>query len=327
MKVRFLIIRFSSIGDIVLTSPVIRAIKTQIPNAEVHFVTKARYANLLINNPNISKIHILENKMKPLLRQLVNENFDYIIDLHNNFRSRQIKLRLKARSFSYNKLNIKKWMLVSLKINLLPDLHVVDRYMQTLRFFNLKDDARGLEFFIPEDQHFDLSLLPSHFTDGYIAFALGGTYFTKRLPLDKIIEICSKIKYPVVLLGGADEFETGEQIRSRFPEQTVNLCGKTSIHASASLIKQSRLVLTNDTGLMHIASAFKKDILSFWGNTTPAFGMTPYMPGFNSTILQVDKLGCRPCSKLGYKKCPKGHFRCMGEIDTDVAIGWINSHF
>jgi ADP-heptose:LPS heptosyltransferase len=327
MKVKFLIIRFSSIGDIVLTSPVLRAIKNQVNNAEVHFVTKVRYAELLVDNPHIDRLHLLDDKMTPLLKRLKKENFDYIIDLHHNFRSGQIKRNLKTKSWSFRKHNINKWLLILLKINFMPHVHIVDRYMETLRELNIRNDSPGLEYFIPEKARYDLARLPEPFSAGYVAFSLSGTYYTKRLPNNKVVEICNQIPYPVVLLGGKNEFASGEEIAALGTGNILNLCGSLTIHESASLIEKANVVLTNDTGLMHIAAAFRKKILSFWGNTVPEFGMYPFMPAPESIRLEVTGLKCRPCSKLGYGKCPKGHFRCMNEIDTRAAVEWITKNY
>lgn len=327
MKVKFLVIRLSSIGDVVLTTPVVRGLKQQVEGAEVHFVTKEKHASLLYGNPNIDKVHILQEKISPLLDKLQQEKFDYVIDLHRNIRSGQIKRRLKVPSFTFDKLNIKKWMLVNFKINQMPDSHVVDRYMDVLSVFDVQNDSLGLDFYIPEEEEYPANQLPGGYSGGFVAIVIGGTYFTKRLPARKVAEICTKISYPVVLLGGNWEFETGEEIVKMVSGNVVNFCGKLSIHQSASLIRQARVVLTNDTGLMHIAAAFKKKVLSFWGNTVAAFGMVPYLPHPSSLILQVDNLKCRPCSKLGYNKCPRKHFRCMNDLNTDIAADWVKANF
>lgn len=327
MKVKFLVIRLSSIGDIVLTTPVVRGIKQQVEDSEVHFVTKEKHAPLLYGNPYIDKVHMLQGKITPLLDELQQEKFDYVIDLHRNIRSGQIKRRLKVPSFTFDKLNIKKWMLVNFKVNQLPDSHVVDRYMDVLSDLGVQNDSNGLDFYIPEEEEYPADKLPVGYSGGFVAIVIGGTYFTKRLPALKVAEICTKIAYPVVLLGGNWEFETGEEIVNITSGKVVNLCGKLSIHQSASLIRQARLVMTNDTGLMHIAAAFKKKVLSFWGNTVPAFGMVPYLPHSASKILQIDNLKCRPCSKLGYNKCPRKHFRCMNDLNTDIAADWVKANF
>lgn len=327
MSIKFLIIRFSSIGDIVLTSPVVRILKQQVADAEIHFVTKEKYAGLLTSNPNIDKVYVLNEKLASLIQQLRQENYSYIIDLHNNLRSSLIKLNLGVRAFSFDKLNFRKWILVNFKKNYLPGVHLVDRYIDTLSGFKVINDQAGLDFYIPEKKQFDFSGLPELFRDGYVAFVTGGTYLTKRLPVDKINAICSQTPFPVVLLGGRWEHQTGEEIVAKNSGHVINFCGKLDIHASASLLQNARLVLTNDTGLMHIAAAFRKKILSFWGNTVESFGMYPYLPHPASRSLQVENLPCRPCSKIGFHNCPKGHFRCMNEIDTEAAVRWIVENY
>ncbi|MFV0593700.1 MAG: glycosyltransferase family 9 protein [Draconibacterium sp.] len=327
MKVKFLVIRFSSIGDIVLTSPVVRGLKQQVEEAEIHFVTKEKHAGLLLSNPNIDKVHLLGENINDLLLKLEHENFDYIIDLHQNLRSNRIKRSLNAPSFSVDKLNFQKWLMVQFKINRLPQRHIVDRYLATTSVFDVKDDGEGLDYFIPEDEVFNLEDLPETFRNGYVAFVIAGTFATKQLPLNKVVEICRNISYPVILLGGKCEKETGEKILSQTNGNVLNYAGKISLNQSASLVRDANIVLSNDTGLMHIAAAFKKKILSFWGNTISEFGMVPYRTNNASLQLEVKDLKCRPCSKLGYQKCPKKHFKCMNDIDTGLAVRWIKKNF
>jgi ADP-heptose:LPS heptosyltransferase len=327
MKIKFLIIRFSSIGDIVLTSPVVRCLKNQVDNAEIHFVTKEKYVHVVAPNPFIHKIHILRENFNDLIAELKSEQFDYIIDLHQNFRSNRIKGILKIPSFTFDKLNIQKFLFVNFKINHLPDKHIVDRYMDSLSVFDVKNDEEGLDFFIPENDKFINIELPDEFRNGFVAFVIAGTYNTKKLPQEKIIEICDALKYPVILLGGKSENRIGEEILSESKGNIINFAGKINLNQSASLINSANVVLTNDTGLMHIAAAFKKKILSFWGNTVPEFGMNPYKPHPASKIMEVENLKCRPCSKLGYNKCPKKHFKCMKEIDVHKVVEWVNQNF
>jgi ADP-heptose:LPS heptosyltransferase len=326
MKKKYLVIRFSSIGDIVLTSPLLRCLKKQVEEAEIHFVTKAKYRDLLIASPYIDKLHFLNDHFGEMLKILREENFDYVIDLHQNFRSFRIKKSIPAPSVSINKLNFRKWLLVNVKIDRLPENHIVERYLKTVSFFNVDYDGLGLDYFIPEGQEYR-GILPTRFRDGYIAFIIGGTYTTKRLPAGKIVEICQQTGYPFILIGGEEEAAPGDRISKLAGENVLNLAGKTSINGSASLVKNANLVLTNDTGMMHIAAAFGKKILSFWGNTVPRFGMYPYFPHPSSRILEVDGLKCRPCSKLGFRSCPQKHFRCMNDLDTGEAVSWILANY
>jgi ADP-heptose:LPS heptosyltransferase len=325
---RILIIRFSSIGDIVLTTPVIRCLKKQWKGKlEIHFLTKRNFAGVLQANPHIDHTHVIENKVDEVTSELKALNFDYVIDLHNNIRTKQVKSRLGTKSFTFKKLNVKKWLLVNLKLNSMPPVHIVDRYLETVSALGIVNDGKGLDHFIPDSESIELTSLPESHRHGYIAWAIGGAHATKMLPIEKVIGIAKAVQKPVVLLGGPGDVANGKAIAEASGAHVFNGCGKFSIHQSALLIKGAHKVLTNDTGMMHIAAAFKKDILSFWGNTVPEFGMHPYLPQGegSSKMMQVDNLNCRPCSKIGYKECPKKHFKCMLNQDETSAIEWVTA--
>lgn len=310
-KTKFLILRFSSIGDIVLTTPVVRCLKLQYPDAEVHFATKKQFKVLVENNTYIDKYFLFENSLNSFIKTLQSENYDYIIDLHNNLRTSIIKFKIPAKAFSFNKLNFKKWFLVNLKINRMPDIHIVDRYLQTLESLGIKNDNNGLDYFIPKH---DIVFFEN--STPFAAYAIGGQHFTKKLPTNKIIEVCQNIKSNIILLGGEEDFETGEIIRTLVGSKVINACGKYNLNQSASLLRQAEYVISHDTGLMHIAAALKKRIISIWGNTVPEFGMYPYLTDYH--IIENKNLSCRPCSKIGYSNCPKGHFKCMEELDIRI---------
>jgi ADP-heptose:LPS heptosyltransferase len=319
---KILVIRFSSIGDIVLTTPVVRCLKTQVENSQVHYVTKLQYKSILEHNPYIDKLFFLGERLSALAAELQQEKYDLVIDLHNNLRTRILKFRLGVPAVSFNKLNVEKWLMVNLKINKLPAVHIVDRYLQTAQRLGVKSDALGLDFFIPEKDNVPLEWLPETHRVGFVAYAIGGQHETKKLPVARMIELCKKINRPIVLLGGKEDFENGDRVRLHFEEINdarrnfiYNSCGKFNLNQSASVLKKSDLVFSHDTGLMHIAAAFKKEVYSIWGNTIPAFGMYPYRTKYHS--LENTNLGCRPCSKIGFDKCPKGHFKCMNEMVFD----------
>ena len=179
-KQKILIIRFSSIGDIVLTTPVIRAIKTQLDDVELHYCTKKQYHNLLEENPYIDKFHLLDNSLNELINDLKAEQFDYIIDLHNNLRTRRIKAKLKRPNKAFEKLNWEKWLIVNLKINKLPNIHIVDRYLETASALGIKKDALGLEYFIPEKDIVEKDWLPETHRGEFVVFAIGGQHETKN---------------------------------------------------------------------------------------------------------------------------------------------------
>lgn len=323
---KFLVIRFSSIGDIVLTSPVVRCLKKQVPNAEIHYLTKPAFNDVLKANPYIDYVHVLDKPLLEKIKELKAIGFDFIIDLHNNLRTQIIKSALNVTAFSFDKLNTEKAQLVNFKINTLPNIHIVDRYLNTLTNFGVINDGLGLDYFIPEDTK--LSATVTDLTQQpYLTIAIGAQHYTKRLPTAKLIEICKTISTKIILLGGKDDETTGQQIADESGTHVVNLAGKLSLNQSALVIKQAQQVITHDTGLMHIAAAFKKPIISIWGNTVPDFGMGPYYGNqiISNHIFEVLNLPCRPCSKIGFNHCPKKHFNCMNLQDTAAIADVVNA--
>ncbi len=319
---KILVIRFSSIGDIILTTPVVRCLKQQLDGVEVHFLTKKQFVPVLRENPYIDKLISIEENTDEVISELKKQSYDHIVDLHKNFRSKGVIMKLRKPATSFSKINIKKWLAVNLKIIRLPDVHIVDRYFQAVVGLGVKNDGKGLDYFITDADKVELNSLPTKHRNEYIGWVIGGTYFTKIYPDEKIIEVCRKIDKPVILLGGKGDYERGQRIAEAVGANVFNACGKFSLNQSASLVKQADKIITNDTGLMHIAAAFRKEIISLWGNTIPEFGMYPYMPGDEnkSVIFEVKNLPCRPCSKLGYKQCPKNHFDCMRKIEVERIV-------
>jgi heptosyltransferase-2 len=324
---KFLIIRFSSIGDIVLTTPVVRCLKKQVPGAEIHYLIKPQFKTVMAHNPYIDKIHVLQQDWDQMIAELKAEKFDYIIDLHHNLRTLRVKKALKVRDFSFNKLNIEKFIFTKLKWNVMPKLHIIDRYLETVAPFGVRNDGEGMDYFISKEEEVQPSDIPASHQLGYIAIVIGASFYTKKLPLYKLQELCQKINHPIILLGAKEEFGEGEEISKVDPVKIYNACGKFSLNESADLVRKAKLVISHDTGLMHIAAAFKKQVIAVWGSTTPSFGMVPYY-GDNYLLhhgrpydnAQVEKLWCRPCTKMGRNKCPQGHFKCMKNMDIDEIV-------
>lgn len=329
-KIKILIIRFSSIGDIILTTPVIRCLKLQIPGSEIHFLTKKKYLSLVEHNPHIDKIHSISKKITEVSGKLNAENYNLVVDLHRNLRTFQIKILLHRPTVTFRKLSLHKLLMVVLKINILPDIHIVDRMFVPLKRFGIVYDDQGLDFFLPEKTHFQdqINDFTCSFPDFFV-FSIAGTYFTKRCPNEKVIEICRAIDIPVVLTGGDNELENGKSISEHLGKKCLNACGLTSVQESAALIEKSKFVISNDTGMMHIAAALRKPVISLWGNTFPRFGMTPYFPkNFKPlpAIIEVTGLRCRPCSKLGFQKCPKKHFDCMNKLNIEDIMKYLSEN-
>lgn len=336
MKV--LIIRFSSIGDIVLTTPVVRCLKQQLPDAEVHYLTKASFRSIVAHNPYIDKLHYLEDDLNIVISRLKKEHFDYVIDLHHNLRTLRVKRALKVQSCSFPKLNVQKWLLTNLKLDVMPDKSIVERYMQTVKPLGVRNDGRGLDYFIPESANLKNTDIPMSHWAGYVGCVIGGSMNTKKLPVGKWKEFAANTQYPIILLGGPEDREDGNRIAEHDRIKIYNACGKFNLNESAWLVKNARVVVSNDTGLMHVAAAYKKPVISLWGNTSPEMGMFPYYGSNNlkssyeplSVIMENKLLKCHPCSKIGYNKCPKGHFNCMNNLNMNelaekVNFFWKNS--
>lgn len=320
MPKRILFIRFSSYGDIVLTTPVVRCVKLQL-DAEVHFLTKASYAAALHANPYIDNLITISEDIGEVRDVLRSHQYDWVADLHHNLRSARVRAALRRPGMAFPKLNVEKWLMTNFKIDRLPDRHIVDRYFETVAPLGVVNDGEGLDFFLAEEAHVDIEQATGGGTTSgqFIAMAIGAGLPTKNLEDDQWLELIHLVQSPVILLGGQDDLARGGWLASR-AKQCISLAGVLSFPQSASVISQSRVVISPDTGLMHVASALRKPVISIWGNTIPKFGMTPYFPdvsGIRNQHFEIRNLPCRPCSKIGYQQCPRGHFKCIRELPLE----------
>jgi len=322
---RFLIIRFSSIGDIVLTTPVIRQLKNSIEGeAEIHYFTKKEFAPILASNPNIDKLHLFGENLSLALDEIEKIPFDYVIDLQNNYRSAMAKKRVKTLNFTVDKMNWKKYFLTGLGIRRFKIPHIVDRYLETIKGFGLKDDGLGLDFFVPQNDMIIPRSLDGKLDGKIVAFAVGGKHLGKVMPQEMQSDICSKINAPIALVGHGDADDEVAQYCAERNPNVVNLVNKLSLNQSASVVAQAEVVLAGDTGLMHIAAAFGKKIVSVWGCTSPELGMSAYRSHESSIIIEPTKLRRRPCSKLG-NRCRYGEVnRCITHNRTAVIAEAVN---
>lgn len=327
---KILLIRFSSIGDIVLTTPIIRCTRNAFPDAEIHFATKSNFASLISENPYIDKLQLLGDSFVDFIRKMRAEKYDLVIDLHKNTRSLLIRAAIGAKAVSFDKLNYEKWLITQFKINKLPQRHLVDRYFDGVKSIGIVDDRKGLDFFVSDIHKSSVrDLLPTG--ESYIAWAIGAKFETKKFPVHKIVEALSQTFFDnkkVVLLGGKEDVAAAQKIMNSLSKRNIiNLVGQLSLVQSAAVIESASLLISNDTGLMHIGAALKKPIVSIWGNTITDFGMYPYY-GESKVVtegISVANLSCRPCSKIGYNTCPKGNFDCMNKIDKEAVINAIQS--
>lgn len=238
-------------------------------------------------------------------RSIRRHKFDRVIDLHNNLRTLLLQvLSAKSHWQRVRKYNVLKWRITTFKKKNLIVPHIVTRYAKAAE---VEEYLTPLALQLPKENVPDLP-------ENYIAWVVGAKFKTKQFPLEKIRETIAACDFPVVILGGKEEMPLGETLELEFAH-VINIAGKTTIQEAAGILAWAKAVVTNDTGLMHLASFFNKPMLAIWGNTMPAFGMYAYQTE-KVIHAQVSDLSCRPCSKIGYKECPKGHFRCMLQHNT-----------
>lgn len=319
---KILLIRFSSIGDIVLTFPVIKTIRKAFPEAKIHFASKKNAETLLFGTEGIDKFHFLSDSFSDFKKEIKEESFDHIIDLHNNLRTKRLTFGLSGKIARFDKLNLRKWLFTRFKWNTLPNTHVVDRYLATLKGMGIVHvDAPENHFSIPSAFQINISERFPMLDNNFVTIAIGAQYKTKRVPKEKWVEIIHEMIDQIIIIGGEMDREIGDNLVDAFPNKVIiNTSGQFNILESASIVSQAKSLLTNDTGMMHIAACFDTQIISIWGNTTPEFGMSPYRPKRNQLdhMFQVQGLSCRPCSKIGHQECPKKHFYCMTKQDAKV---------
>ncbi len=313
---KLLIIRLSSLGDILLTTPLLRSIKKEYPSAQIDFLIRNAYKECVEHNPYISELLIYTNDkdtQKGLAQKLINSEYDFVIDLQNNLRSKKLTGSFKCPVYRFSKRSIEKFLLVNFKINLLKDApSIPERYAKSFPGFEL--DNEGLEIFLPKE--FSTSEKKE---DRIIGFCPGSRHFTKMWPKEFYIELGRKLTekgYAVHLIGGQSDIDICKEISFAI-HGAVDLSNQNNLYLTAAEIKKCSAVVCNDSGLMHLACAVKTPVLVFFGSTVKEFGFAPYKN--KNLILENNSLSCRPCSHIGRNKCPKRHFNCMNDITPQLA--------
>lgn len=301
----------SSLGDILLSSPLIRSLKKQFPHIEIDYCLRREYADTVKYSPFLSKQFLYE-KSDTVIQQIqsaISDNrYDLIIDLQNNIRSRFLLKGNKTRIVRFHKLVWAKFLLVKLKMNFMHrSLQIPERYARTLSNFKL--DGDGLDIFIPDSVS---ASLPAN--QNYIGFCPGSRHYTKMWPYDYYTELGEQLAlngYKILLFGGRSDKHLCEVISKGIPN-SINLCSDNDLLQTARNMSLCRTIISNDTGLMHLAAAMKVPTLAIFGSSVREFGFTPYR---NQHIIIENPLAkCRPCSHYGKEQCPKSHFECMLRI-------------
>ena len=337
---RILIIRLSSMGDIILTTPFIELAAKTFPLARIDFCTKEKFTSLLRPNPNIHKVIKAKNDLNYSalkdLRQLIKmSNYNLIIDLQNNLKSIYLRSIQDAKVHVFIKHSLKKFLLVNFKINLLKDVKpVTERYKETINRYVSGDDL--LKITLPElytdpvsERSIENMLDSLNITKAnrLICIPAVSGHFTKTYMAENYAHIINN--YPdndavFFLTGRGKDSANIQLIRTLTGSKIVyDLCDKLEIEDLISLVKRSSLVICGDTGPMHIAEAFDIPIVMMAGSSVKEFGFFPQNE--KAAILENNSLKCRPCSHYGKSKCPKGHFKCMKELTPETVLSKISS--
>ena len=327
---KFLVIRFSSIGDILLTTPLLRTLRHRFPHSDIGVAVKEQFASLLQYNSHIDRLHCL-NKRGSIadLRQLKSEirdiGYDTIIDIHDNMRSRYLKHGLCKMHFQYKKYKCKRFWLVHTRLNFYQDIIPVHlRYINSISTLGVQDDGAGLELNVPQSiqQQMKDRLMQMGFKKNSlsIGIAAGAGFPTKRWPAEYYHNVCQRLQdehhAQIVLFGDPSDRDTAQLIRKGLHGPVFDLTGSCSLLETAAAMQTCHLLLCNDTGLMHMATTLPMQVVAVFGCTTRELGFFPV--GKQSTVIEHHQLSCRPCTHMGRRKCPKGHFKCMLDIHPDT---------
>jgi len=313
---KILMIRLSSLGDILLATPLIRTLEEKFENVMIDFMVKRQYQSALMHNPHISNLVLYDrekDKVRKLLADLQETGYDAVIDLQNNFRSAEIRKALSSKEYIFNKRTLDKFLLVNFKINRLQDAPgIPERYAMAVP--GLRLDEKGLELYTRKAASPAISGIKN-----LIGVAPGSRHFTKMWPVEYYQKLgiqFSKKGYRLALLGGKGDLTVCTEISEKIPG-SINLCNEDDLLQTAADMKNCIAVVCNDSGMMHTACAVGIPVLTFFGSTVREFGFIPYKN--RNLILENKSLTCRPCSHIGRERCPKGHFKCMLEITPERA--------
>lgn len=307
---RILVIRFSSLGDVLLTTPFLRVLKSKYPKLKIDYFVKSIFNDAIKFNPNLNQVFSWngDKEFSEIINKLKLNNYSFVIDLQNNLKSKKVIRKIGAKRASYSKPNIKKFFLVQTKLNLLKEKRSVpQRYIDVIP--NLELDGKGLELFFPDGIE---SKIDSE--KKIIGFAPGAFHFTKRWPLEYYKELGEQLTsegYQIVIFGGKSDREICNELQNKIIG-SINLSNDNLLFQTATDMQKCKLVVCNDSGLMHTATSVGVPVVSIFGSTVREFGFAPF--GVANLVIENNELSCRPCSHIGRANCKKNHFNCMVEL-------------
>lgn len=320
---RILAIRFSSIGDILLTTPLLRAVRARYPEAHLAFLTKEPFAPLLSDNPRLSDLMTLSDgeSLAHLADRLRTRQFTHVLDLHGSLRTRALRLLVRARWSGYRNHRLAREILIRAKRNRYPrDIPVPERYFDAVRELGVHPDGDPPEFFLNDTARAEArDWLGSGLGEAVplVALAPGAAHLTKRWPAEYWRDLVVRLtagNFNVVVVGGPDDRALGEEIAKAGGPRAVNAAGAFGLQGTGAMIANSRVLVSGDTGVMHMATGVNTPVIALFGPTVRAFGFFPYSR--RAVVLERD-LDCRPCTAWGTERCPLGHHRCLRDIAAE----------
>lgn len=316
---KILIIRLSSLGDVLLSSPLVRALSESCPESKIDFLVREEYKDVYSFNPRINSLLTLrrDNNEAEIQNHIKCEKYDIIIDLQNNLRSLRLVCGSGKKVYRFKKNSLRKFLFVKLKINLLKESDCIpERYADSMSWVKL--DGKGLEIFLNPEKKARIENYGK-----IIGICPGARHFTKMWPIEYYIELINKLndsKYKVALIGGKTDKEICENISLK-TKNVINLSGEDDLLQIAADIKNCELVICNDSGMMHLTSAVGSPLIAIFGSTVREFGFFPYKN--MAKVIETEHLKCRPCTHIGRNKCPRKHFDCMRSITPEIIFNSI----
>ena len=335
---KILIIRLSSIGDVLLATPVIRLLKNKFPDSQIDFVIKNEFSELLKYHPFIDHLYGYDknneiNSLKKIKQDAREKQYDLIVDLHKNFRSYYLTSGSGAKKIvRYKKGVFQRFLLVKFKLNFYKKIiPIFQRYLNCIERFDIFYDDKGLDIFFDQETVQSAFEKYSKFLNNSAALTIGvapgAKHATKRWTAEGFSSVINFLvqntNARIILFGNRADQKIVKSFSIEKPQFVLNTTGELSLLETTALMNHCDLVLTNDSGLMHLASALKKKVVAIFGSTTEQLGFFPYLTEY--IVIQNNRLKCRPCSHIGRNNCPRQHFKCIKKITGEQVIEGIKA--
>jgi heptosyltransferase-2 len=316
-----LLVRFSSIGDILLMTPLLRALRRRHSDARITVVTRANLAPLLAHNPRITELIGWDESqsLADLGSQLKGRGFSHRLDLHGSVRSLALRRHVGGRWTSYRRHRMARLVLIRTKWDIYRDRRpVAERYFDAARDLDVTPDDGSLEMFLSRPTLNAAEAFLAERGIGtirqLIAVAPRAAHFTKRWPLHHWIALVRRLAEngnDIVVVGGPDDRDLAAEVATAGGERAASAAGEFDLPGTAAVLKRVRALVAGDTGVMHMATAVGTPVVALFGPTVEPFGFFPYHA--KAMVLQRS-LYCRPCSAHGGAKCPEVHHRCLQDL-------------